>query len=299
MVTKYSRSLNWKLSFVRRQILISFWRKSHSGQPVVHPWESPEWSPWFAGIPLNWSSIGRLSIAARAVEKLARAVQQNLSEKLNSTESRDRLHTLRRCLHNQSFYHRRKIWRPDMSPHLLLGGCTDQSSGHWWVGGGDGYHPRWVAVYWQAHPPSDGHRPTARPVGQRTRTWAEALLLKYASYWPRENICLESWKGRNIKAISFLVLNSFENFHLVHICLNMICSNIESTLCIVIRGTHLPNRKIYLLHKWTNTFPLQIGPHWCDRWLIPCLLLSFRTSATLPYQLIGVFKELEAKKIQS
>ena len=140
MVTKYSQSasLNWKLSFVWRQILISFSRKSHSGQPVVHPWESLEWSPWFAGIPLNWSWIGGLSIAARPVEKLARALCSKISsEKLNWTESRDRLHThlLRCCLHNQSFYHRRKISRADMSPHLLLGGVVVQSTGHWWVVG--------------------------------------------------------------------------------------------------------------------------------------------------------------------
>ena len=171
MVTKYSQSasLNWKLSFVWRQILISFSRKSHSGQPVVHPWESLEWSPWFAGIPLNWSWIGGLSIAARPVEKLARALCSKISsEKLNWTESRDRLHThllLRCCLHNQSFYHRRKISRADMSPHLLLGGwwCKALVTGGWWARSTQ--LARWVAVYWQAHPPSsDGHRPTARPV---------------------------------------------------------------------------------------------------------------------------------------
>ena len=95
MVTKYSSSppLNWKLSLVWRQILISFWHKSHSDQAVVHPWESPEWSPWFAGIPLNWSSIGQLSKAARPVEKLARTLHGILSEKLNWTVSWDRLHT--------------------------------------------------------------------------------------------------------------------------------------------------------------------------------------------------------------
>ena len=183
MVTKYSSSppLNWKLSFVWRQILISFWRKSHSDQAVVHPWESPEWSPWFAGIPLNWSSIGQLSKAARPVEKLARTLHGILSEKLNWTVSWDRLHTPAFTISH--FIIGRKFgvrYVTSLVTMLLLWDFC-------WRLGGDrsglvgGRHYSQAAtvgllsrVYWQAP-----HRRTVmdpRPVQLRTRTWAPSFL---------------------------------------------------------------------------------------------------------------------------
>ena len=61
--------------------------------------------------------------------------------------------------------------------------CKALVTGGWWARSTQ--LARWVAVYWQAHPPSsDGHRPTARRSSPRTRRTClpRPLLLKYASY---------------------------------------------------------------------------------------------------------------------
>ena len=117
--------------------------------------------------------------------------------------------------------------RADMSPHLFLGGAALVKAvvTGGWVVGTDISHGGWQSTGKLTH-----RRTVTDPLharsSQRTRTWAEALLLKYASFWPRANICLESQEG--IKAISFLVTFFCEqpfNLHLMHICLNMFFSS--------------------------------------------------------------------------
>ena len=227
MVTKYSPSpsLNCKLSFVWRQILISFRGKSHSGHSGG---ASLGISRMESLICRNSSQLefNRTIVnSGTASGKVgARTEQQNLSEKLNRTESWDRLHTLR--LHNQSFYHRRK--RAGMSPpHLLLGGVAKHWSlvGGWWavhisptVGGSllassptvrrsqthctPGRAPALApgrvvlllkyASYWPRE--NTGNTDQVVPGTSTTgTTWS--VLLKYAKYWPTENICLKSWEG--------------------------------------------------------------------------------------------------------
>ena len=231
MVTKYSPSpsLNCKLSFVWRQILISFRGKSHSGHSGGAS----------LGISRMESLICRNSSQLKFNRTIvnsgtasgkvgARTEQQNLSEKLNRTESWDRLHTLR--LHNQSSYHRRK--RAGMSPHLLLGGVAKHWSlvGGWLVGSSHLTHGGWqstgssptvgrsqthctpgrapalapgrvvlllkYASYWPRENIGDTDQVVPGTSSTTGTTWS--VLLKYARYWPRENICLKSWEGNMI-----------------------------------------------------------------------------------------------------
>ena len=193
MVTKYSPSpsLNCKLSFVWRKILISFRGKSHSGHSGGAS----------LGISRMESLICRNSSQLKFNRTIvnsgtasgkvgARTEQQNLSEKLNRTESWDRLHTLR--LHNQSFCHRRKRAK-DMSHHLLLGGAAKHWSlvGGWLVGSSHLTHGGWQSTGKLTH-----RRTVTDPLharsSPRTRTWASSLTTqirklltkrKYRWYW--------------------------------------------------------------------------------------------------------------------